>query len=204
MELKIQCHFTALFNFEPLDKGYPFNLRFGLNPKRPVFDGSGPGLYFISIGEEVVYIGSYKSEKDSIISVRFSKHIQTISFRGNRVGFPSGIQNLAHLIEITNFDFLNEFEPNNFEGRFRDTGVVASMPKIRIANNYWNTHLINFDQNSDLQFHYYKFAKNYDTNNLKNDEMDLILQINPIGNDQWNMGNPTIDLAETIQIFENY
>jgi hypothetical protein len=204
MKSILQCQFTELFSFSERAEGYPFNCRFGLNRKRPKFDGSGPGLYFISIGEEVVYIGSYQSEKDSIIADRFAKHVQTISFRGRRVGFGAGIKSKDDLMKKTDCNFLNQFDSHDFDGRFRDTGVVASSGKIRIANKYWNSHLSNFNQNSDLQFHYYKFGENYDRNNIINDENTLIEMINPIGNYQWKRDVNAISIKDSIQLFESF
>src|SRR4051794_14843208 len=68
----------------------PLNLRFTAPMLNPLTKAawSGPGLYLISFGGEVIYIGKYQPfDRGNILNDRWLRHLETITLRGTRVGF---------------------------------------------------------------------------------------------------------------------
>lgn len=130
---------------EPASAGHPFNIRFNDRsheagiPKREL---SGPGIYTVSFDREVIYLGKYQPyERGNILNDRWIRHIETLTLRGNRVGFngtsnPSAKLNQL-LQEVRSADLaagLRQACPL----RFKDTGVVTTPSKIRFADQRWD------------------------------------------------------------------
>jgi hypothetical protein len=115
----------------------PFNLAFRC--KKPI---KGSGIYFISINNEVVYIGKYQSQTGNIITDRWLKHLTTISARGYRIGFRSEsiIGKLNAVAGNAEFkDILNIAHRKNLRYKlFRDTGHTTSVNRVRFISDNWS------------------------------------------------------------------
>ena len=126
------------------DLPYPLNLSFSRNKnisKETKCALAGPGIYLISFGDEVIYLGKYQPTGGDILGVRWLRHMQTLTIRGSQVGFPS--RNLNYLLRpVTNqnlYDALENLYANHLEEYFIDTGVVTSQNRIGFANENWET-----------------------------------------------------------------
>jgi|GEM_PF-2600062 len=129
---------------EPTSAGHPFNIRFSDRsaeagiPKREL---SGPGLYTVSFGGEVIYLGKYQPyERGNILNDRWIRHIETLTLRGNRVGFNGTSNPSAKLNQLLQEVRSAELAAGLRQAcplRFKDTGVVTTPSKIRFADQRW-------------------------------------------------------------------
>lgn len=123
---------------------YPFNLQFRKARQRSDHAAlSGSGVYLISKGDEVVYIGSYRPADGNIISDRWARHLETITGRGYRVGFGGENQSkrLDALTQAVNAQPLKDGIVQAFDEfraeRFRDTGYCTTPNRLRFASENW-------------------------------------------------------------------
>ena len=123
----------------------PFNLRFpGLRLTSEYAKAiSGTGIYLISFGTEVVYLGKYQPTSGKIIGDRWGRHLQTITGRGLNIGLggTNAQQRLNELLDaVANPELRQvlmtvlEFDP----ARFRDTGYNTTANRLRFASENWN------------------------------------------------------------------
>lgn len=190
-----QFKHTDLFTFETIEEfKFPFNIKFNRIYKKPI---SGPAIYIISLNGNVIYLGSYKKDKD-IISARWNMHIQTNTCRGIKVGF--GNHNRFEKM------YRPLFEQNGIEldtrNRLKDTGVVTAENKVKFCMNNWSLFK-EFDNNLNLSFHLFKPSADTTEKFIKKInaiEMELIKTINPPSNKQFNQNQKTIGFNEAKNI----
>ena len=123
---------------------YPLKLSFSRNEdisKETKCDLTGPGIYLILFGDEVIYLGKYQPVRGDILGVRWLRHMQTLTIRGSQVGFRS--KKLNYLLrQVTNQNLctaLKRLHKNHRKEHFIDTGVVTSQNRIGFANENWDT-----------------------------------------------------------------
>lgn len=101
---------------------------------------AGPGIYLISFGAEVIYIGKYQPIGGNIIVDRWLRHLETITMRGRRVGFggsKNAARRLASLLQHVSSRDLRTLLEQHYEDRFKDTGVVTSKNRLGFADENW-------------------------------------------------------------------
>ena len=141
--------FVQVKALQPKDIGWPepspFNLRFNSRRLKEVQAGaiSGSGIYMISAGPEVVYIGLYKPASGNIITDRWGRHLQTITGRGYNIGL-GGTNPAARRDELLNavsaeklgqaIDHAYEYSQQD---RYRDTGYNTTPNRLRFASENW-------------------------------------------------------------------
>lgn len=70
---------------------YPFNLQFYDTSRAagiPAKELSGPGIYTIAFQGQLIYLGKYQPfERGNILNDCWIRHVETLTLRGNRLGF---------------------------------------------------------------------------------------------------------------------
>lgn len=106
---------------------------------------TGSGLYLITYCSEVVYIGKYQPLLGNILNDRWLRHLETMTLRGNRVGFGGAkspaIRLQRILCQVSDPGLrasLMAFLEAQGATRFRDTGVVTSVNRVGFANEFWD------------------------------------------------------------------
>jgi len=141
--------------------GYPFNLKF----KSIIKDdrANGPGVYLISFKDSPVYFGKYQPfMRNNIFDDRWLRHIETITLRGERVGFGSNSR-LDKVLPTVCDDLktiLNKLSEDELYHRFRDTGVCSSCYRRIFASQHWRQLSMATPENilDDFDFRYYKIG----------------------------------------------
>ena len=141
--------FLRVERIEPEDSAWsvpsPFDLRFKSTAlsagQRAVL--SGTGIYLISRGNQVAYIGKYQPASGDIIADRWSRHLQTITARGYDIGLggKSAEARLPVLLAGVGHPELRQVLLEVFRhdrGRFRDTGYNTSPNRLRFASENWD------------------------------------------------------------------
>ena len=120
----------------------PFDLDFRLkSSKRHSELMHGPGVYQIFFKGTLVYVGKFDTLNDgNVAEERWRKHLETITLRGNRVGFksPKSAQKLIALMCDKKLISALTVEKTKLKERLRDTGVVSSRNRICFANKNWS------------------------------------------------------------------
>lgn len=104
----------------------------------------GRGLYLISYGPEVVYLGKYRPEEGRIVADRWGRHLQTITGRGHQIGL-GGQRNpearLDRFLQAVAAEGLRQALHNALQHsrleRFRDTGCNTTPNRLRFASEHW-------------------------------------------------------------------
>lgn len=127
----------------------PFDLRFkgkslSVNQKAEI---TGTGVYLISKGARVVYIGSYLPNSGKIIADRWGRHLQTITARGYNIGLggtnpESRLADLKAAVDHPNlrqvlqaaYDHDGTLEAPQW---FRDSGFTTTANRLRFASENW-------------------------------------------------------------------
>ena len=146
---------------------FPFNIFFKKNPKYPQVNGKdlfkGPGIYLIEFKDKIIYIGKFKPfKKGDVISIRWKKHIETITNRGIHVGGFEKVD--AKKTKQKKIDILKNILGSKFdllnivpEGRRRDTGTVTSVNRLNFAKNNWTDFkILNEAILNNFSFYYYQ------------------------------------------------
>ncbi len=104
----------------------------------------GRGLYLISYGQKIAYLGKYRPDEGKIVVDRWGRHLQTITGRGHRIGlggesnpqarFHKFLQAVA--AEGLRQALRNALEHSRLE-RFRDTGCNTTPNRLRFASENW-------------------------------------------------------------------
>jgi len=141
--------FIQVERIEPEDSAWsvpsPFDLRFKSTPlsagQRAAL--SGTGIYMISLGRQVAYLGKYQPANGDIIADRWSRHLQTITARGYDIGLGgrSAEARLSVLLAGVGNPDLRQVLLEVFRhdrGRFRDTGYNTSPNRLRFASDNWD------------------------------------------------------------------
>lgn len=141
--------------------GYPFNLKF----KSTIKDGraNGPGVYLISFKNSPVYFGKYQPfRRNNIFDDRWLRHIETITLRGERVGFGSNSRLDKVLPSVCNDlkSIFNKFSEDELCYRLKDTGVCSSYDRRAFASQNWPQLSTATPENilNDFDFRYYKIG----------------------------------------------
>ena len=133
----------------------PFNLKFS---SRKLTDMqleaiSGSGLYMISKGDEVVYVGLYKPQRGNIIADRWGRHLQTITGRGYNIGLggknPTARRDalLAAVAAPRLREAIEHAYLYSQASRYKDTGYNTTPNRLRFASENWD----NFGQDDSEQ-----------------------------------------------------
>jgi hypothetical protein len=198
-----QYKFKEIFSDEINDPAkFPFNINFS---RKHMENIKGPGIYIITLDDEIAYIGSYKTDND-IIADRWIRHINTITCRGINIGFGNKtiewFRNTYSPIFTRNNITINETEIVN--ERLRDTGYVTTKNIVKYCMSNWNI-LKNMDNNLNLSFHLFK----PDANNTKEFVKDiagikkhLIQYINPPCNSQFKSKQETLKIQEATNVIK--
>jgi hypothetical protein len=198
-----QYKFNEIFSAEINDPAkFPFNIDFQRIYKNNI---NGPGIYIVTLDDEIAYIGSYKTDTD-IIADRWIRHIHTITCRGIKIGFGNKtiewFRNTYSPIFTRNNITINETELVN--ERLRDTGYVTTKNIVKYCMSKWNI-LNSMDNNLNLSFHLFK----PDANNTTEFVMDiasikkhLIQHINPPCNSQYKSKLETLNLKDAIDLIK--
>lgn len=145
------CDFIEVKTLQPKDTGWPepspFSLRFTSKRLTEVQAGaiSGSGLYMISTGTEVVYIGLYKPASGKIIADRWGRHLQTITGRGYNIGLGgrNPTTRRAELLNAVNAEGLRRAIDYAYtysqQDRYRDTGYNTTPNRLRYASENWGS-----------------------------------------------------------------
>jgi hypothetical protein len=141
--------------------GYPFNLKF----KSTIKDNrtNGPGVYLISFKNSPVYFGKYQPfRRNNIFDDRWLRLIQTITLRGEQVGFGSNSR-LEKVLPTVCDDLktiLNKLSEDELCYRLRDTGVCSSYYRRAFASQNWPQLSTATPENilDDFDFRYYKIG----------------------------------------------
>lgn len=139
--------------------GYPFNLKF----KSIIKDDrvNGPGVYLISFKNSPVYFGKYQPfRRNNIFDDRWLRHIETITLRGERVGFGSNsrVDKVLPTVCDDLKSILNKLSEDELCYRLRDTGVCSSNNRRAFASKNWSQLSTATPENilNDFDFRYYK------------------------------------------------
>lgn len=198
-----QYKFKELFSAEIKDPNkFPFNINFSRKHKENI---KGPGIYIITLDDEIAYIGSYKTDID-IIADRWIRHIHTITCRGINIGFGNKtidwFRKTYSPIFTRNNITINETEIVN--KRLRDTGFVTTKNIVKYCMSKWNI-FNNMDNNLNLSFHLFK----PDVNNASEFVKDivsikkhLVQHINPPCNSQYKSKLETLKLIDAIDVIK--
>lgn len=150
--------------------GYPFNLKF----KSTIKDerANGPGVYLISFKGKPIYFGKYQPYKrGNIFTDRWLKHMQTITLRGEQVGF--GTNSTFEKVLPTVCDdlkiILRNLSRGELLGRFKDTGTCTSRQRQLFASQNWSqlSKATADDILDDFDFRYYKVGNIQDAEQAK-------------------------------------
>lgn len=149
---------------------WPFNLKFN----RTINNTStqGPGVYLVSFKEIPVYFGKFQPyNRNNIFNDRWLRHIETLTLRGDRLGFgknstqekilPSMNPELAKAI--------NNLSDAEKDQRFKDTGVCTSANKRTFAVANWDVFgkASALDILDHFDFRYYKLSNIKDADEAK-------------------------------------
>ena len=104
----------------------------------------GRGLYLISHGPEVIYLGQYRPDDGKIVADRWGRHLQTITGRGHQIGFgraSNAQERLNTFMQAVAAEglrqaLLSALEHSRLE-RFRDTGCNTTPNRLRFASECW-------------------------------------------------------------------
>lgn len=197
----VEYKFQELFTVEIIDPAkFPFNINYS---RKHLENIKGPGLYFITIDGEIVFLGSYKTDND-IIADRWIRYMHTITCRGTNIGFGNKtidwFRNTYSPIFTRNNITINETEIVN--ERLRDTGYVTTRNIVKYCMSKWNI-LNNMDNNLNLSFHLFKpdakYAREF-VKDIASIKKHLIQHINPPCNSQYKSKLKTLNLKDAIEL----
>lgn len=133
----------------------PFNLKFSSQKMTAEQRASlrGSGIYFITKlpEEEVVYLGLFRPVADDIVSLRWGRHLQTITWRGAKIGLgPDKKRRNAETIRQRRDDLLavathqglrdviQAAYENDDAKLYNSTGYDTTANRLRFANEHWD------------------------------------------------------------------
>jgi hypothetical protein len=125
---------SELFCIEEKSSLFPLNLKFALNSKIPKSEFEGAFVYSISFDNTKIYIGyCFNDKQNDIRKSRWSKQLESILFRGYRVGLNS-----KSLIELEKV-LKHKLSPRNLANiKVKKTDVMTSVNRLLFANTYWD------------------------------------------------------------------
>jgi hypothetical protein len=125
---------SDIFKIVEVSKAFPLNLKFELKDVQPIFDFSKSYVYSILFDGKPIYVGySFKDKQKDIRISRWTKQLETILFRGYRVGLNT---KSFKKYEITLKHNINQrYHP---EIKVKKTDVMTSVNRIIFAAKNWN------------------------------------------------------------------
>ena len=119
---------SELFEIKTTDnQAFPLNLEFETtNFSKETFET--PGIFFLTYRDELIYIG-HADKQDAI--ERIKRQLETITLRGNHVGFNELSKQTIEQSKILN----SHFSSSVLE---KSTGFMTSEKRILFAENHWN------------------------------------------------------------------
>ncbi len=140
---------SELFEIKTTDnQAFPLNLEF----EKTIFSKETfetPGIFFLTYREELIYIG-HADKQDAI--ERIKRQLETITLRGNHVGFNELSKQTIEQSKILN----SHFSSSSLE---KSTGSITSEKRILFAENHWNDFSI-LDKSMLNRFKIYWFPSN--------------------------------------------
>jgi hypothetical protein len=123
-----------LFRIIEVSQNFPLNLKFELKDFKTSFDFSDPIIYSILFDGKPIYIGySFKDKQKDIRKSRWTKQLETILFRGYRVGLNK------KTFEKFDVLFKNKLEQRNYSDiKIKKKDVMTSVNRINFAAKNWN------------------------------------------------------------------
>jgi hypothetical protein len=123
-----------IFKIVEVSNPFPLNLKFILKDNQPNPEFSKPIIYSILVDGKIIYIGySYEDKQKDIRKSRWTKQLETILFRGYRVGLNKKSylefeKSLKHKLIKHKVDSI----------KIQKTDVMTSLNRIIFASKYWN------------------------------------------------------------------
>ncbi len=128
----------------PTPSIFNLNFRNGSGAEQIAEALRGRGLYLISYGQEVVYVGKYRPDEGKIVDHRWGRHLQTITGRGHQIGLGGQKNPQARLdkfLQAVAAEDLRQALRNSLEHcrleRFKDTGCNTTLNRLRFASENW-------------------------------------------------------------------
>jgi hypothetical protein len=150
--------FIAVSHAQPMDAPWPTRCPFELSfSRRPLTRCqtaaiTGTGIYMITKlpQREIIYLGLFRPLAGDIIADRWARHLQTITWRGARIGLgpaPKGRTDLKvarrrdNLLSVASHPELQSViraaYDHDREARYTSTGNDTSVNRTRFANEHW-------------------------------------------------------------------
>ena len=125
---------TDIFKIVAVSNTFPLNLKFELKDFKTSFDFSDPIIYSILFDGKIIYIGySFEDKQKDIRKSRWTKQLETILFRGYRVGLNK------KTFEKFDVLFKNKLEQRNYSDiKIKKKDVMTSVNRINFAAKNWN------------------------------------------------------------------
>ena len=124
---------TDIFNIVEVSKPFPLNLKFILKDNQPNSEFSKPIIYSILVDGKLIYIGySYEAKQKDIRKSRWTKQLETILFRGYRVGL-----NKKAYLEFEKSLKHKLVKQDSISIKIRNTDVMTSSNRIICSSKYW-------------------------------------------------------------------
>jgi hypothetical protein len=140
---------SDLFEVKEIDnQAFPLNLEFQVTSfYNEILEK--PGIFFLTYREELIYIG-YADKQDAV--ERIKRQLETITLRGNNIGFNELSRHTIEKSKILNSHF-------NYSILEKSTGYITSEKRILFAENHWND-LSLLDRSILSRFKIYWFPSN--------------------------------------------
>ena len=123
-----------IFKIVEVSSLFPLNLKFVLKDIQPNFDFSEPYVYSILFDGNPIYVGySFNDKQKDIRKSRWTKQLETILFRGYRVGLNKKTFDKFDVL------FKNKLEQRNYSDiKIKKKDVMTSVNRINFAAKNWN------------------------------------------------------------------
>lgn len=181
------------------DSTYPLNLNFSLKKTSKSEAVRGPGIYTITYRNEVIYLGKFQPVgNNNIFNDRWLRHFETLTMRGKRIGFGRNSYTTNKLKKISSnlkndqlIKLIQIIYNQEGENRFKDTGVVTSINRLRFADENWQKYSSINDTSilSEFKFRLHKInesKKDQSVDKTTNIENHLLRIIHPFCNREFN------------------
>jgi len=123
-----------IFKIVEVSSLFPLNLKFILKDIQPNFDFSEPCVYSILFDGNPIYVGySFNDKQKDIRKSRWTKQLETILFRGYRVGLNK------KTFEKFDVLFKNKLEQRyHSDIKIKKKDVMTSVNRIKFTAKNWN------------------------------------------------------------------
>jgi hypothetical protein len=170
---------SDIFSVVEVTQNFPLNLKFELKDLQTSFNFSEPILYSILFDGNIIYVGySFDDKQKDIRKSRWSKQLETILFRGYRVGlnkksFREFESSLKHKLSQSSINTI----------RIAKKDVMTSVNRIAFATKHWK-EIEKLDSKNDSLLNRFYFQIEFRDKNTTKKEIqervkDLIEQKKP-------------------------